>query len=149
MPQVKVHLHLLQGRGLAVKDVQSSDPFVRIYEDGTLGIDDYLFQSRCKSETVHPKFNEKFQFYLNATNTERILRGDLVNIVLCVFDDDAMHGEDPLGTVRIPLKLDMSTPDANNEWYTIEAGEGDFCCEKASGELNVRISLEQTNEPID
>lgn len=106
-------------------------------------MDDYLFQSKCKSETVNPKFNEKFQFHLNEANTESILRGDLVNLVLRVFDDDAIHGEDPLGTVRIPLKMDMSS--ASSEWYAIEPGEGEFYCEKASGEINVKISLEQVN----
>lgn len=72
-----------------------------------------------------------------------------MNIVLRVFDDDAMHGEDPLGTVRIPLKLSMSTSDSNDEWYAIEPGEGDFCCEKASGELNLKIIVEQMSASID
>jgi hypothetical protein len=49
-----------------------------------------------------------------------------------------MHGEDPMGTIVVPLKLGM----AEAAWYPVGKGEGEFVCEKASGELNVKITVE-------
>lgn len=52
--------------------------------------------------------------------------------------DDAMRGEDPMGTVVAPLKLGM----AEAMWYPLGKGEGEFVCDNASGELNVKITVE-------
>ena len=136
MADVIVHVHILRGRNLAIKDLQSSDPFVRVYANGD---DDYMFQSKCKSETTDPSFNDKFTYSLNATDAEKLVKGDDgVNVILRVFDDDAMHGEDPMGTVVVPLKLGM----AEAVWYPVGKGEGEFVCDKASGELHVKITVE-------
>lgn len=149
MPAVIFHLHLLQGRNLAKGDYSTSDPFVRIFEsdDGTTiptgsKLDrDYLFQSRCKSDTLNPKFNEKFTYIpKDDAKLDQVLRGGTIHLLLGVFDDDEMHGEDPLGIVKLALQLDMA---GTAEWYPVEKGEGDFFCEKASGELSIKVSVEQ------
>jgi len=131
--QVTFRIHLLQGRNLAVKDRNSSDPFVRIYAKESDGIEDYLFQSRSKSATLNPKFNEKYDYTLQNAEVE-----STAYVMLRLFDDDAMHGEDPLGTVRLPLKLDTTT---ESEWYPVEKGEGEFACENASGELQIKLEM--------
>jgi Ca2+-dependent lipid-binding protein len=132
------HINLLQGRNLAVKDRHSSDPFVRFYANDAANDDDYLFQSRSKSETLNPKFNETFEYTLQGSQADHVTQGGTVNLILRLFDDDGMHGEDPLGTVHLPLKLDMSS---SAQWYPVEKGEGEYVCANASGELNVKVTV--------
>jgi hypothetical protein len=141
MTNVTIHIHILQGRNLAIKDLQSSDPFVRVYANEKDELEDYLFQSKCKSKTSDPSFNDKFKYSLNnATDAEKLVKGDNgVNAILRIFDDDGMHGEDPMGTVIIPLTLKMADAAV---WYPVNKGEGEFVCNNASGELNVKITVE-------
>lgn len=93
-------------------------------------MEDYLFQSRSKSETLNPKFNEKYDYTMQDAG-----QGETNYVVLRLFDDDAMHGEDTMGTVRLPLKPAMT----ESHWYPVEKGEGEFACENASGELQVKV----------
>lgn len=151
MPAVLFHLHLLQGRNLAKGDYSTSDPFVRIYESddgitiapGSKLDSDYLFQSRCKSDTLNPKFNQEFTYTPQDTKLDQVLRGGTIYLLLGVFDDDEMHGEDPLGAVKLALQLDMA---GAAEWYPVEKGYGDLFCENASGELSIKVTAEQQQE---
>jgi hypothetical protein len=138
MANVTVHIHILWGHNLAIKDLQSSDPFVRVYASKKDKLEDYLFQSKCKSKTSDPSFNDRFKYSLNAIDEEKLVNGDDgMNAVLCIFDDDGMHGEDPMGMVIIPLTLKMVEAAV---WYPVGKGEGEFACDNASGELNVTTS---------
>jgi Ca2+-dependent lipid-binding protein len=102
--------------------------------------DDYLFQSKCKSKTVEPSFNDKFNFALTSEDTEAIKNGGTVELILRVFDDDGMHGEDAMGTVVIPLSSTLHSE--SSEWYPVGPGSGEFECSNASGDLCVKVSLQ-------
>lgn len=135
MPTVKVFINLLQGRSLTPKDRTSSDPFVRIYESANDKADDYLWQSRSKSKTLDPKWNDKFTHIVEGPLAEQIIQGDETAKLVCiVMDDDGMHGEDPMGTVLLPLRLGESC-----EWYKVEVGQGEFACGNATGEIQIKV----------
>jgi len=139
------HLHLLQGRNLSVRDRASSDPFVRVFLNKNNGNqvpadddDDYLFQSRSKSQTVDPKFNEKFR--TSITDPEMVARiletrdgggtGGGGSFVLRIYDEDGMHGEDSMGYVQVPITFDKSTTTTTTtttcEWYPVQDGQGEL-----------------------
>lgn len=143
MASLECHIHLLQGRNLSVKDRDSSDPFVRIYlDDG--GVDrvartfdgdgaDCLFQSRAKSRTVNPKYNEKFRHTIHDPNVISKVKAGTSStcyFVFSIFDEDGMHGEDAMGRIRIPISLEGSTA---AEWYPVEEG--------GQGELQVKLEV--------
>jgi hypothetical protein len=117
---------------------------VRVYASEKDELEDYLFQSKCKSKTLDPAFNDRFNYSLNAIDAEKLVNGDDgVNAVLRNFDDDGMHGEDPMGTVIIPLTLKMAEAAV---WHPVGKGAGEFACVNASGEQNVTVSVETTLE---
>lgn len=139
---------------MSVKDRTSSDPFVRIYlDDGgqtTATTSDYfdddkncLFQSRSKSKTVNPKFNETFRHTLRDPDlVNRITASANDEIPCCwfvlkLFDEDGMHGEDAMGQVRIPIVIrndDDDDDDATRyQWYAVEEG--------GQGELQVKLQV--------
>ena len=139
MPTIDCRLHLLQGRNLSIKDRTSSDPFVRLYlDDGSSSCsfdsdDGCLFQSRAKSQTVDPKFNEKFHTTLtDASVVDRVISGGAVSFVLSIFDEDGMHGEDGMGFVRVPITTE-SSDEATLQWYPVEGG--------GQGELQVKLEV--------
>lgn len=136
MPRVKAFIHLLQGRSLAVKDRGSSDPFVRIYANATDGADDYIWQSRSKSQTLDPKWNDKFTHILEGSLAEQLIQGGTIHLICRVMDDDGMHGEDAMGTTLLPIKLGSSC-----EWYKVEKGEGEFACANATGEIQIKLEV--------
>ena len=142
MPSLECHLHLLQGRNLSVKDQDSSDPFVRIYLDDATNTSaatfdgdgaDCLFQSRSKSKTTNPKFNEHFRHSI--IHDDGTTSSSSYTFVLSIFDEDGMHGEDAMGRVRIPIALTGST--ATAEWYPVQDG--------GQGELQVKLQVEKIN----
>ena len=141
MPQstrLECHLHLLQGRNPSIKDRTSSDPFVRIYlDDGTKASRsstfdgegaDCLYQSRSKSKTVDPKWNEHFRHTISDPAVVERLVGGQGHLVLSLFDDDGMHGEDAMGRVRIPVQVvaAASKDEMVATWYPVsEGGQGE------------------------
>jgi Ca2+-dependent lipid-binding protein len=122
-----VSIHIMRAKELTIKDVNSSDPFVRVYT-GTETGDDYAFQSKCKSKTTSPAFNDKFRYTVT---------GNVKQVIFRIFDDDGMHGEDNMGTVVVPIHVGMD----ETGWYPVAPGEGDFFCSNASGELHVKITV--------
>jgi len=122
------HLHILQGRNLTVMDRTSSDPFVRVYFMDAAADDDYLFQSRSKSQTVNPKFNEKFHHTI--TDPQIVARVQMQKdksescyFVLRLYDEDGMYGEDAMGFVKVPLVVNN---DPTCEWYPVQEGQGEL-----------------------
>uniref|UniRef100_A0A7S3P819 C2 domain-containing protein n=1 Tax=Amphora coffeiformis TaxID=265554 RepID=A0A7S3P819_9STRA len=130
------HLHLLQGRNLSVQDLTSSDPFVRVYlgSNNQADNDDYLFQSRSKSQTVNPKFNEKFRITITDPDlVARILQsndGAGGSFLLRIYDEDGMHGEDSMGYVQVPIIVDSNNNEESTtttcEWYAVQDGQGEL-----------------------
>jgi hypothetical protein len=131
MTTVTVAVHILKGKDLVVKDLNSSDPFVRIYKKESDGLEDYMFQSRCKGKTLNPSFNEKYRYMADLDSTP--------SVVFRLFDDDAIHGEDPMGTVIVPLEIGET-----NQLYPVTTGSSDFFCSDAKGELQVKITVTAT-----
>jgi len=125
-------LHLLQGRNFSVKDRTTSDPFVRIYLGTLADEDDYLFQSRSKSQTIHPKFNEKFRHTITEPDVvERVMNKEQdACFVLKIYDEDGMHGEDAMGYVQVPIVVATSTGSDNEpaigQWYPVQDGQGEL-----------------------
>jgi Ca2+-dependent lipid-binding protein len=117
-----VSIHILRAKDLTIKDLNSSDPFVRVYT-GTETGDDYAFQSKCKSKTTSPTFNEKFRYTVT---------GDVKQVIFRIFDDDGMHGEDPMGTVVVPIHVGMD----DTGWYPVTPGEGGFVPMRAGSSMS-------------
>jgi len=141
-----VHLHILRGRNLVIKDLTSSDPFVCVYYRDH-GLNDYIFQSKCKVKTLEPAFNDKFTFELTKEDSQKMEKGESVDLTFRLFDDDGMHGEDSMGTFVVSITTANMAAAASDggggvTWYKIGPGDGDYFCSNASGELGVKISVQ-------
>ena len=72
VPELWVHVGLAEFLGV-IKDVNSSDPFVRIYKKESDGVEDYVFQSKCKTKTLDPSFNDKYRYETDLDDTPSVV----------------------------------------------------------------------------
>ena len=70
---MNVAVHILKAKDLVIKDVNSSDPFVRIYKKESDGVEDYVFQSKCKTKTLEPTFNDKYRYETDLNDTPSVV----------------------------------------------------------------------------
>lgn len=83
--KVHVAVHILKGKDLVIKDVNSSDPFVRIYKNESDGMEDYVFQSKCKTKTLDPQFNDKYRYETDLAITPTIVFSKLGLVMKDVY----------------------------------------------------------------
>lgn len=126
---------------MSIRDRTSSDPFVRIYLDDGTGTAtcegdgaDCLYQSRSKSKTINPKFNEHFRHVITDPRVvqEASSASTPCHFVLKIWDEDGMHGEDAMGQVRIPIVI-TNNNEATVKWYPVQEG--------GQGELEVKVEI--------
>ncbi|GMF12025.1 unnamed protein product [Phytophthora lilii] len=98
-----VKISILEGRGLRVADLFTSDPFVEIVlldEQDSIERDTNL-KTDIKMKTLNPKWQNQ-EFLLG--KTEKTKLSDKKGVLLRVMDYDATSANDPLGCVTIEFQ---------------------------------------------
>ena len=138
---------ILAGRNLIPMDgtglfkmgkLSTSDPYVTVQLGGGpfKNRDDLKGKTEVRPKTLNPEWsNASFKFHLKQGE----YKPDHNVLILKIFDRDRgmLDADDPMGKVRIPLRL-LQSGQAVEKWYTVEPCEG---CAKTTGELRVRASL--------
>jgi C2 domain len=89
-----LEVEIVKARGLAVKDVRTSDPYVVVRWVETEAICDEYKTKVCKS-TLSPLWNEKFSVTVPSFDSVLIFR---------MHDYDSHGSHDAMGTVRLKMK---------------------------------------------
>jgi tellurium resistance protein TerZ len=135
-----IEIEIIQGRDLVAKDRNvigirsSSDPYIKVFGGKTP-----LGRTKTIMKTLNPVWNEKFELILGADDASYILKMEgQVQMEFRLFDEDKRTEDDPMGTVMVPLKP-FEPPNAT--WYPVTQGAGAFFCKRASGELQIKMTV--------
>jgi len=141
---IELDITIIQGRNLVPNEgslfgkKKSSDPYAAIFWGG-----EKCGKTKKKSKTLFPEWNENFKISVESKYMQQILNGhpsySMVDIVL--FDKDKFSRDDALGTVSIPLTFMDNPTNLPATWYTLQKGKEPHYCKKASGELEIKISV--------
>lgn len=112
-----LRVHVLAGQGLPVGDLLSSDPFVQISVVGPDGTRLALQMTRAVPNSVHPDFNEVFDFIDDRLSSAW-------HVQFSVIDHDADGSHDALGETA-PMPLDhLRNGDVVQVWLPLSPKGG-------------------------
>jgi stress response protein SCP2 len=146
-----IAVQVVSGRNLVAKDRSlfgrkktTSDPYVQI----RCGNQTYGRTKTIKKNCVSPAWSEIVKIEFGADQARVFLTQHTQQpylLDLCIFDEDLLSTDDPMGVVQIPISYGSSgTP----MWYTVTAGSGPYHCANATGELQVCATL-QVHQMLD
>jgi tellurium resistance protein TerZ len=125
----------------------TSDPYAKVYMGSVL-----LGQTPVVKKNTNPVWNAVFNYSLGADAVARVFEAQggtnpTLTLFVALWDYDrgvaALGGgkDDPMGTVVVAL-----APLSGNvtKWYPVGKGTGISRCEKAKGEVEIKVSYEAT-----
>ena len=130
LESLRIDVAILRGQGLVAKDRNllgkrtSSDPYVKVFCDGTL-----YGKTRVISKNLNPEWNETISVKLEKGALSSLIQkmsfshgpagasSTTIHIDLVLFDHDKLSDDDCMGVVSIPLHIskDGGTDGANND----------------------------------
>jgi len=147
---ITIDVTIIQGRNLVAKDKNliarkkaSSDPFVTVNYGGKK-----YGQTQVIYKNLSPTWNRGFVIKISGDQVTHALQGhnrDFENISLCIFDEDKLTSPDSMGEAIVGLPFKELFTDSQTSWYPVGTGTGNLKCKKATGEIQVKLSLSVKN----
>jgi len=117
-------------------------PYVKLfYRDKTYG------KTQVIKKTLSPTWNRKFSIKIGADDAIQALQGhaDFANISLQIFDEDDFTDDDYMGESIVTLPFTENFAESRTLWYPVGTGTGSLKCKKATGEIQVKLSVSVKN----
>jgi len=140
-----IDVTIIQGRDLVAKDKNlfsrkktSSDPYVDLYYRGKK-----YGRTQVIEKTLSPTWNRSFRIKIDKKGVDQALQGltDSKNLSLRIFDEDFASSDDFMGESIVQIPFEESFEKPLTSWYRVGTGTGNLYCKKASGEIQVKVSL--------
>src|SRR3989338_1429547 len=101
-----LHVRLIEGNGLAIKDFRTSDPYAKIWIQATGGPmpeKNAIQQSKVIKSDINPKWDEHFGFDLSIYPPGADGHYTHLELHIELWDKDVVTADDYMGEVTIPL----------------------------------------------
>ena len=141
-----IKLEIVKGRDLIAKDRNvfgqrtTSDPYAKVQVGSTL-----LGKTKVIPKSLSPVWNATFSHVLGAESASNLMRqrpsgsNPSFSAVITLWDHDDFGEDDAMGTVVVtldPLRGNVA------EWLPVGKGSGTSRCDKAKGEIEIKVSYE-------